>query len=302
MWSPFRAAVGRRSVSHRPAALRRTCRSTLPDGLVGAHGAVRLAPPRPAAAPGRPRAQAAVGQPRDAPRARSRAARSAFSAERPGAHRAAEHRRLQRAAAPPRSTSAVRPPDHAHHRDAPQARERPHVLGPVRRAHQVQDHVRAVAVREPRAPRRRSAPSRATIASAPELAHRLGLRSRAHRPDGPRPELPGHLDRRRAHAARGGVDEHHLALAPAASGGASDCQAVRKTSGTAAALTRSMPSGTGISWPAGHGDRARRSRRPPAGPSPGRRATSPSTPGPDLRRRSRTPPGPGYSLAPGGGG
>ena len=32
---------------------------------------------------------------------------------------------------------------------------------------------------------------------------------------------------------------------------ASDCHAVRNTSGTAAASTRSMPSGTGISWPAG---------------------------------------------------
>ena len=59
-------------------------------------------------------------------------------------------------------------------------------------------------------------------------------------------------------------------------------QTVHATSGRAAAVTRSTPSGTGITWPAGTATRSAYRRRP-AARTPGRRPASRSTPSPTRR-------------------
>ena len=163
------------------------------------------------------RPQAPVGQARRQPRGQI-GARSAFSSSVRARRVLAKIGGLSRS----RADEVDLGPRAAHHpdqRDAPQAGERAHVLGPVRRAHQVEDHVRAApagglahrvgeaAVRSPR-PRGRPGPRPA------------GLLGTAHGADDRRTHLPRHLDRRRAHAARGRVHQQGLARREPASAAA----------------------------------------------------------------------------------
>ena len=183
------------------------------------------------------RPQAAVGQARHAPRGeiarRGRPSPSSVRARRVLREASVACSGQEGRRGPPRRCV---PPDHAHERDAPQAGERAHVLGPVGGAHQVEDHVGAVAVgglahrlgEAPVAGHDRRAPERPRPAAAlagertvpmtgaPELARPPGSRPcpRRSRPRGP-------AGSRRARAA---VRRR------------SDCQAVRNTSGTAAAV------------------------------------------------------------------
>ena len=185
MWSPFLGRSSGRTVAHRSAALPETRRMTLPTVASRADHPVGLGRLAPAAARGRRPAAAGRrpggARPRRRSRRRDRPSPAGVRARRVDA----ADRGLQRQEGGEVDLAGA-PPDHAHERDPAEPRERPHVLGPVGGAHQVEDHVGAAAVGgrlhgvgEP--------PVRATMQRAPSASTAGALRGAAHGADRPAP-------------------------------------------------------------------------------------------------------------------